>query len=48
MAKTENNKTQIAGQTVARNNTMPITHKFDQLKMYFGEPFDVGNGITIL
>lgn len=27
---------------------MPITHKFDQLKMYFGEPFDVGNGITIL
>ena len=45
--KTETNKTQIAGQTVARNNYEPVTHKFDQLKMYFGEPFDVGNGITI-
>lgn len=45
--KTETNKTQVAGQTVARNNYEPVTHKFDQLKMYFGEPFDVGNGIVI-
>ena len=47
MAKTETNKTQVAGQRVERNNTRKITHKFDQLKMYFGEPFEVGNGITI-
>ena len=46
--KTENNKTQIGGQSVARDNVRKITHKFDQLKMYFGEPFEVGNGITIL
>ena len=46
--KTETNKTQVAGQSVVRNNYEPVTHKFDQLKMYFGEPFDVGNGITIL
>ena len=45
--KTESNKTQIAGQSVARNNYEPITHKFDHLKMYFGEPYDVGNGIII-
>lgn len=45
--KTENNKTKIAGQSVARDNVRKITHKFDQLKMYFGEPFEVGNGITI-
>lgn len=45
--KTETNKIQVAGQQVTRNNYEPITHKFDQLKMYFGEPFDVGNGITI-
>lgn len=46
--KTVNNKTQIGGQSVARDNVRKITHKFDQLKMYFGEPFEVGNGITIL
>lgn len=45
--KTENNKTKIAGQSVVRDNVRKITHKFDQLKMYFGEPFEVGNGITI-
>ena len=45
--KTENNKTQIAGQSVQRDNVRKITHKFDQLKMYFGDPYDVGNGITI-
>lgn len=45
--KTENNKMQIAGQSVARNNFEPVTHTFDQLKMYFGEPYDVGNGIII-
>lgn len=45
--KTETNKTQVAGQRVERNNTRPITHKFDQLKMYFGEPFEVGDGIVI-
>ena len=48
MAKTETNKTQIAGQTVARDNVRKITHKFDQLKMYFGEPYKLDNGITIL
>lgn len=45
--KTETNKTKIAGQSVTRDNVRKITHKFDQLKMYFGEPFEVGNGITI-
>ena len=45
--KTENNKTQIAGQSVQRDNVRKITHKFDQLKMYFGDPYEVGNGITI-
>ena len=38
--KTEKNTTQVAGQSVARNNYEPVTHKFDHLKMYFGEPFD--------
>lgn len=45
--KTEKNTTQVAGQRVARNNTAQITHKFDHLKMYFGEPFEVGNGLII-
>lgn len=45
--KTESNKTQIAGQSVVRNNFEPVKHKFDQLKMYFGEPYNVGNGIVI-
>lgn len=45
--KTETNKTQIGGQSVQRDNVRKITHKFDQLKMYFGEPFEVGNGIVI-
>lgn len=45
--KTEKNTTQVAGQKVARNNTAQITHKFDHLKMYFGEPFEVGNGLII-
>ena len=45
--KTEKNTTQVAGQRVSRNNTAQITHKFDHLKMYFGEPFEVGNGLII-
>lgn len=45
--KTEKNTTQVAGQRVDRNNTAQITHKFDHLKMYFGEPFEVGNGLII-
>lgn len=45
--KTEKNTTQVAGQRVARNNTAQITHKFDHLKMYFGEPFEIGNGLII-
>ncbi len=45
--ETKTNSTQIAGQTVARNNVEQITHHFDELKMYFGEPFEVGNGMTV-
>lgn len=45
--ETKKNSTQIVGQHVARNNVEQITHEFDELKMYFGKPFDVGNGMTI-
>lgn len=45
--ETKKNSTQISGQQVARNNVEKITHDFDELKMYFGKPFDVGNGMTI-
>ena len=45
--ETKKNSTQISGQQVARNNIEKITHDFDELKMYFGKPFDVGNGMTI-
>ena len=45
--ETKKNSTQIGGQQVTRNNVEKITHDFDELKMYFGKPFDVGNGMTI-
>lgn len=45
--ETKKNSTQISGQQVTRNNIEKITHDFDELKMYFGKPFDVGNGMTI-
>lgn len=45
--KFQKGKTQIAGQAVQRDNVEKTTHSFDALKMYFGEPFEVGNGITI-
>ena len=47
MANIQKTVTQTGGQQVTRNNFEPVTHKFDQLKMYFGEPYDVGNGIII-
>lgn len=46
MAEMKTNKTQIGGQKV-NLNAPKITHTFDQLKMFFGEPYDVGNGMTI-
>lgn len=44
--KTENNTHSLV-QSVSRDNVAKVTHKFDALKMLFGKPLEMENGMMI-